>query len=70
MNLTILAKTWRFTQPLRVDSEALRQAITGPFFETPLRPAAHDMLLLNAHHDLLPEPAPLQELTFFNLDRP
>lgn len=63
----------RFTQPLRLTTHAApRPGITRPFFETPRRPAGHDMLLMAMHPDLLPdpEPAPLRELNFFNLDRP
>jgi hypothetical protein len=71
MNLTYLEPTLRFTQPLRLHREP-RQGITRPFFETPLRPAQHDMLLVNAHPDLLPagDPTPPRDLTFFNLDLP
>ncbi len=70
MKTTDFTATLHFTQPLRLHADLLRQGITRPFFETPRRPAAHDMLLLNAHHDLAPEPKPLRDLTFFNLDRP
>ena len=70
MTTTDFTATLHFTQPLRLHTERIRQGISRPFFETPLRPATHDMLLLNAHHDLVPEPAPLRDITFFNLDRP
>ena len=71
MNMTYLASDLRFTQPLNLNRET-RQRITRPFQDTPRLPARHDMLLLNAHPDLLatPEPAPLRDLTFFNFDRP
>lgn len=62
--------TLRFLLPLNLDREP-RHGITRPFFETQRRPAGHDMLLLNAHPDLLTEPSPPQrDLTFFNLDLP
>lgn len=63
--------TLRFAQPLNLRTE-FRPGITRPFFETPRRPAGHDMLMLTAHPDLLPDPTPAQprDLTFFNLDRP
>ncbi len=72
MTTTEFTATLRFTQPLRLHAERLREAISRPFFETPLRPATHDMLLLNAHPDLLPPepPEPARDLTFFDLDRP
>jgi hypothetical protein len=65
----------RFTQPLNLDLHPRRETrpgITRPFFETPRRPAQHDMLLLNTHPELLPTPelAPPRDLTFFNFDRP
>jgi hypothetical protein len=71
MKMTDLTNALRFMQPLNLNHE-LRHDITRPFFETPRRPAQHDMLLLNPHPDLIPapEPAPLRDLTFFNLDRP
>ncbi|MFA6960491.1 MAG: hypothetical protein WC205_07060 [Opitutaceae bacterium] len=71
MITTELLATLRFTQPLNLQ-RTLRPDITRPFFETPLRPAAHDMLLVNTHPDLLPEPlpAPPRDLTFFNFDLP
>lgn len=71
MNLIHLTGALRFQQPLNLTRET-RQGITRPFQDTPRRPAQHDMLLLNAHPDLLatPEPAPLRDLTFFNFDRP
>ena len=60
-----------FAQPLNL-RPAFRPGITTPFFEMPRRPAGHDMLMLTAHPELIPEPAPAQprDLTFFNLDRP
>ncbi|MDF3056291.1 MAG: hypothetical protein K0R17_506 [Rariglobus sp.] len=72
MKKTDLTATLRFTQPLNLTPPQPRPGITRPFFETPRRPAAHDMLMLTTHPDLLPnpEPAPLRDLTFFNLDRP
>lgn len=63
----------RFTQPLRLTTNTSnRPGIMRPFFETTRRPAGHDMLMLATHPDLLPdpEPAPLRDLNFFNLDRP
>jgi hypothetical protein len=63
----------RFTQPLNLHfPRAPRPDITRPFHETTRRPAQHDMLLLNAHPDLLPAPElpPPRDLTFFNFDRP
>jgi len=70
MKTTAFTATLHFTQPLRLHAILPRQGITRPFLETPRRPASHDMLLLNAHHDITPEPAPLRDLTFFNLDFP
>ncbi len=71
MNNTAIIRTPRFAQPLNLTTH-LSQEITRPFFETEFHPATHDMLLLNTHPDLLPEPepAPIHELTFFNIDRP
>ena len=64
----------RLTQPLnlRFNRAPRSDDITRPFFETPRRPARHDMLLLNAHPELLPTPElpPPRDLTFFNFDRP
>ncbi|CAM3142229.1 hypothetical protein [Rariglobus hedericola] len=67
----LLQTALRFTQPLNLRTE-LRPGITRPFFETPRRPAGHDMLMLTTHPDLLPETGTAQprDLTFFNLDRP
>jgi hypothetical protein len=70
MNMARLTTALHFTQPLRLHAILPPQGITLPFPETPRRPVVHDMLLLNAHHDLNPEPAPQLELTFFNLDFP
>jgi len=73
MKKTDIQTTLRFAQPLNLDPQPRQAGITRPFFQTPLRPAGHDMLLLNAHLDLLPatpELAPPRDLTFFNLDRP
>jgi hypothetical protein len=64
--------TLRFAQPIN-PGPALRPGITRPFFEkTTRRPATHDILMLATHPDLIPdpEPAPLRDLNFFNLDRP
>jgi len=71
MNMTHLQTALRFAQPLKLHRE-LPQGITRPFFETPRRPTRNDMLLLNAHPDLLPTPEsnPPRDLTFFNLDFP
>jgi hypothetical protein len=76
MNTTRLTRTaLRFTQPLNLHfgrPAEPRPGITRPFFDTPGRPAQHDMLLVNAHPDLLPAPdlPPPRDLTFFNFDRP
>ena len=74
MKKTDLLTTLRFAQPLRLEPRPDRRlGITRPFLETPRRHhAGHDMLMLTPHPDLLPdpEPAPLRDLTFFNLDRP
>lgn len=61
----------RFAQPLNRQPQT-RPGITRPFFDTLFRPAGHDMLLLSAHLEFLPEPAPPRpgDLTFFNLDHP
>jgi len=61
----------RLTRPLNLNPER-RPGIARPFFETPGRLAGHDMLMLSAHPDLIPEtaPTPPRDLTFFNLDRP
>jgi hypothetical protein len=71
MNMTHLQTALRFAQPLTLHRE-LPQGITRPFFETRRRPTQNDMLLLNAHPDLLPTPelSPPRDLTFFNLDLP
>jgi len=71
----IIQTALRFTQPLNLHfgrPPEPRPDITRPFFETARRPAQHDMLLLNAHPDLLPSPElpPPRDLTFFNFDRP
>ena len=73
MKKTDQPATLRFAQPLRLEPRPdRRRGITRPFLETARRPAGHDMLMLTAHPDLLPdpEPAPLRDLNFFNLDRP
>lgn len=71
---TIRKPMLRFPRPLRLkpDTPPTPIDITRPFFQTAPRPAAHDMLLLNAHLEFLatPEPTPPRDLTFFNLDRP
>lgn len=68
--ITDITAALRFTRPLNLDRE-MRQGITRPFQDTPLRPAGHDMLLLNAHPELTREPpAPQRDLSFFNLDLP
>jgi hypothetical protein len=70
MNINRLTDAPRFTRPLNLHRE-LRRDITRPFQETPRRPAAHDMLLLNLHADLLAaEPAAARDLAFFNCDFP
>lgn len=76
MNTTDLTRIpLRFAQPLNLHFRRPaepRPDITRPFFETPRRRAQHDMLLLNAHPDLVPGPElpPPRDLTFFNFDRP
>jgi hypothetical protein len=74
MNTTDIQRiALRLTQPLNLRfNRDPRPGITRPFYETPRRPAQHDMLLLNAHPELLPTPElpPPRDLTFFNFDRP
>jgi hypothetical protein len=73
MKTTDIQTTLRFTQPLNLHfNRETRPDITRPFFGTHRRPAQHDMLLLNAHPEILPTPelAPPRDLTFFNFDRP
>lgn len=71
MNQTTIHQGARFDRPLYLHTRP-SDRITGPFYDRPLRPARHDMLLLNIHPEILPlpEPAPQRDLTFFNLDRP
>ena len=70
MKKTAILTTPRFATLPNLNTH-LSKEITRPFFDTARQPR-HDMLMLNAHPDLLPspEPAPLRELLFFNFDRP
>lgn len=73
MNINHIPTPLRFAQPLNLQPRREpHPAITRPFFQTRLRPAGHDMLIVNTHPDLLPAPdlPPPRDLTFFDFDRP
>lgn len=66
----------RFTQPLhdtRTEPRQTRPGATRPFFNTfrdAIHHAGHDMLLMTAHAEFLPDTEPQPDINFFNIDLP